>query len=542
MSPTSNSAQPYDTIVIGSGFGGVMAAYPLVMAGERVLMLERGDWVERGPHNWEIGSAHELSDHYCPDAPYCVDDARVARSGGSFHCVGGPSVFYGGVALRLREEDFAPGAAIVGDSGAEWPFGYAELAPYYDWAESLLGVAGDDTRDPTAPPRDAPYPQRPAPFTRPAQRMAAAARRLGLNPFPLPLAINYTATDERAACALCCTCDGFACAISAKNDLATGIIPQLQAAGMELRPGTAAVQLTVSGTRIDGVTVVDRVSGRRETLRAARVILAAGTLATPHLLLASGLEKHSTAPDAVGRYLTRHNNLLTLGVFPRRPNPDLEFHKQVAIHDFYFGAPGVDPNIGKLGCIQQITAPGPEFVRRILPPPIGFIASVGVPHVLGLLSIAEDEPRDTNRLYVDPSTPDSLGLPTLHITHRYTKRDVAAGRALVAQSRRILREAGALFSIVHDLRSFSHAVGTVRMGPNEQSAPIDERGRFRGLDNLYVTDGSVFPTSGGVNPSLTIAANALRVGTLLTGRAAPRDRAHAGSRRLTTIERAAHAP
>lgn len=540
MAPASNSAQPYDTIVIGSGFGGVMAAYPLVMAGERVLMLERGDWVERGPHNWEIGSAHELSDHYCPDDPYRVDDARVPRSGGSFHCVGGPSVFYGGVALRLREEDFAPGAAIVGDSGAEWPFGYSELAPYYDWAESLLGVAGDDERDPTAPPREAPYPQRPAPFTAPAQRMAAAARRLGLNPFPLPLAINYAESEERAKCALCCTCDGFACAISAKNDLATGIIPQLQAAGMELRPGTAAVQLTVNGTRVDAVTVVDRMSGNRETLRAARVILAAGTLATPHLLLASGLEKHSTAPDAVGRYLTRHNNLLTLGVFPRRPNPDLEFHKQVAIHDFYFGAPGVDPKIGKLGCIQQITAPGPEFVRRILPPPIGFIASIGVPHVLGLLSIAEDEPRDANRLYIDPSTPDSLGLPTLHIKHRYTARDKAAGRALVAQSRRILREAGALFSIVHDLRSFSHAVGTVRMGPNERSAPVDERGRYRGLDNLYVTDGSVFPTSGGVNPSLTIAANALRVGSLLAGRAAPR--AHPGRRQLTTIERTAHAP
>ncbi|MEP7382283.1 MAG: GMC family oxidoreductase [Gemmatimonadota bacterium] len=535
----THGADPFDTIVIGSGFGGVMAALPLVMAGERVLMLERGEWVERGPQNWEIGSAHELSEHYCPDAPYRVDDARVPRSGGSFHCVGGPSVFYGGVALRFREEDFAPGAAIVGNSGAEWPFGYAELAPYYDWAESLLAVAGDDRSDPTAPARHAPYPQRPADFTPPAQRVAAAARRLGLNPFPLPLAINYSSSDDRAPCALCCTCDGFACAISAKNDLATGLIPMLQSAGLELRAGTAAVRLTVDGTRVSGVTVVDRRSGRSETLRAARVILAAGTLATPHLLLASGIEQHSTAPDAVGRYLTRHNNLLTLGVFSRRPNPGKQFHKQVAIHDFYFGAPGVDPAIGKLGCIQQITAPGPEFVRRILPPPLGLIAAIGVPHVLGLLAIAEDQPLDSNRLFVDHGTRDALGLPTLHIRHRYTARDVAAGRALVAQSRRILREAGALFSIVHDLRSFSHAVGTVRMGPDERTAPIDERGRFRGLDNLYVADGSVFPTSGGVNPSLTIAANALRIGTLLTGRAAPRGTARA---QLPTIERAAHAP
>jgi len=533
------ASESFDTIVIGSGFGGVMAAYPLVMAGERVLMLERGDWVERGPHNWEINSAHELSDHYCPDTAYAVDDARRKRQGGSFHCVGGPSVFYGGVALRLREQDFDPGPAIVTDSGAEWPFGYDELAPFYDWAETLLGVAGDDRDDPTAPARDAPYPQAPARFTPPAQRVADAARRLGLKPFPLPLAINYAPSDDRAACTLCCTCDGFACAIGAKNDLATGLIPMLQAAGMALRANTVAVQLSVEHGRVSGVQCVDRRSGASTTLRAGRVVLAAGTLATPHLLLASGLDRSSPAASAIGRYLTRHNNLLTLGVFARPTNPGRDFHKQVAIHDFYFGAPGVDPSIGKLGCIQQITAPGPDFVRRILPAPIGHIAAIGVPHVLALLSIAEDQPVASNFVSIDQANRDELGLPTLRIRHRYTRRDVAAGRALVQQSRRILREAGALFSMMHDLRSFSHAVGTVRMGQDEATSPLDDRGRFRGLDNLYVADGSALPTSGGVNPSLTIAANALRIGTLLTGRAAPRAM---GRQQLPVLERSAHAP
>lgn len=531
------ASESFDTIVIGSGFGGVMAAYPLVMAGERVLMLERGDWVDRGPHNWEVRSAHELSDHFCPDTPYQVDDARRPREAGSFHCVGGPSVFYGGVALRLREQDFDPGPAIVTDSGAEWPFGYDELAPFYDWAETLLGVAGDDRDDPTAPTRDAPYPQSPAPFTPPAQRVADAARRIGLNPFPLPLAINYSPTDTRTACTLCCTCDGFACAIGAKNDLATGLIPMLQGAGMELRANTVAVQLTVSHGRVSAVTCVDRGTGLSTSVHADRVILAAGTLATPHLLLASGLDRFSPAASAVGRYLTRHNNLLTLGVFARPTNPGGDFHKQVAIHDFYFGAPGVDPAIGKLGCIQQITAPGAEFVRRILPAPIGHVAAVGVPNVLALLSIAEDQPIGSNYVTVDHARRDALGLPALRIRHRYTRRDVAAGRALVRQSRRILREAGAWFSVMHDLRSFSHAVGTVRMGNDETTAPLDGSGRFRGLDNLYVADGSAFPTSGGVNPSLTIAANALRIGSLLAGGAAPRTN---GRLQLPVLERPAH--
>ncbi len=528
-----------DTLVIGSGFGGVMAAYPLVMAGERVVMLERGDWVARGPHNWEIAHAHELSPHFCPDAPYHVEDARRPRRGGSFHCVGGPSVFYGGVALRLRERDFAPGAPIVGDSGAEWPFDYHELSRYYDWAESLLGVAGDDADDPTAPPREAPYPQRPAPFTAPARRMADAARRLGLHPFPLPLAINYTASAARTACRLCCTCDGFACAVGAKNDLATGIIPLLQEAGMALSPNIVAVQLAVEGRRVTGVVGVDRRTGERRTFQARRVILAAGTLATPHLLLASGLDRHSSAPQAIGRYLTRHHNLLAMGVFARATNPGAEFHKQVAIHDYYFGAPGVDPSIGKLGCIQQITAPGRAFVRRILPAPVGHLAAIGVPNVLALLCITEDQPLAGNHVAIDPTSRDAHGLPALRIHHRYTPRDRAAGRALVRQARRLLREAGALVSVVHDLRSFSHAVGTVRTGSDARHAPLAPDGRFHGLDNLYITDGSAMPTSGGVNPSLTIAARALRVGAALAGATAP---ARAAERRaLPTHPQSTHA-
>lgn len=510
-------ARSFDAIVVGSGFGGVMAAYPLVMAGQRVLMLERGDWVERGPENWDSGNAHELSRHFSPDSSYWVSDSRRPRTTGSFHCVGGPSVFYGGVALRLREEDFAPGPEVIGDSRAEWPLGYADLSPYYDLAESLLGVAGDDRGDPTAPPRETSYPHAPVALAPPSQRIAAAARQLGMQPFPLPLAINYSPAHGRTPCQKCSTCDGFPCAVGAKNDLATSLIPGLQRAGLELRPNSVVVHLTVSGRQVQSVTCVDRKTGELQRLQAGRVIVAAGTLATPHLLLASGLERYSPAADAIGRYLMRHCNLLTVGAFSGLTNPTGEFHKQVAIHDFYFGAPDADPRLGKLGAIQQITVPGPDYVRKIFPAPIGNILSLGVPHALGLMCIAEDEPIADNRVTIDSSQLDRFGLPLLRIYHRYTHRDLAAAGVLVRQARRILRTAGAWFTVVRDLRSFSHAVGTVRMGLDEATAPLDEYGRFRGLDNLYVADGSTLPTSGGVNPSLTIAANALRVGSLLVG-------------------------
>ena len=141
----------WDAVVIGSGFGGTMAARELVRAGWRVLMLERGDWVARGPHNWAPRSVGPLTDAYSTATPYRVLAGGDREWMGAFECVGGPSVFYGGVSLRFRERDFEPAPEIVGDSGARWPFGYRELEPYYARAERLLGVAGDDGGDPTAP-------------------------------------------------------------------------------------------------------------------------------------------------------------------------------------------------------------------------------------------------------------------------------------------------------------------------------------------------------------------------------------------------------
>jgi NAD(P)H-hydrate epimerase len=107
-----------------------------------------------------------------------------------------------------------------------------------------------------------------------------------------------------------------------------------------------------------------------------------------------------------------------------------------------------------------------------------------------------------------------FGMPSATITHRYDARDLAARDALVGAARRILREAGAApVMFPYNIMTFSHAVGTVRLGADPARSPLDERGAFRGLDNLFVTDGSALPRSGGVNPSLTIAANALRTGT-----------------------------
>jgi choline dehydrogenase-like flavoprotein len=135
-----------------------------------------------------------------------------------------------------------------------------------------------------------------------------------------------------------------------------------------------------------------------------------------------------------------------------------------------------------------------------------------VPHTTGFIVMAEDRPQATNRVAIDRMVTTRFGMPEATVTHRYDARDLAARRVLVGVARRVLKRAGARLDFVQHITTFSHAVGTVRLGSDPAQAPLDAWGAFRGLDNLYVADGSVFPRAGGVNPSLTIAANALRTG------------------------------
>lgn len=508
------SAPEYDAIVIGSGFGGAGVAHSLVAAGRSVLMLERGDWVPRGPENWRAESAGMLTAHYSRESPIVAHTDRGTAEHGGYFLVGGPSVFYGGVSLRFREADFAPPAELTDGSGAAWPIGYPDLEPWYALAEQLMGIAGAAGEDPTEPPRSGPYPHPPGRLATISMRLATAARSLGLHPFRLPLAINYLGTG-RNACVACTTCDGFACAISAKNDLATTILPDLIGRGLTLRPGVVVTRLVEEGGRIVAVEGIDRATGERQHWSAGEVILAAGALASPQLLLASGLDRLNPAGDVIGRYLQRHRNGIVFGLFASRPDPIGEFHKQLGIHDYYFGDPGGSLGLERLGSLQQLVTPPIGLVRAGVPALVGAIAGPLVGRLTGLLVIAEDQPQAANRVTLDPGRPDRFGVPAAVIHHSYSARDVAAERFLRRAARRILRRAGALFFYHHPIDTFSHAAGTVRMGTDARTAPLDADCRFRGITNLSVVDASVMPTSAAVNPSLTILANALRVGARL---------------------------
>jgi len=513
----SGSARHHGVIVVGSGFGGAMAAWPLVHAGIDVLMLERGAQVPRGPHNWEPGSTIMRSPSYTEGPTYTADTDGGTAERHAYACLGGPSLYYGGVSLRFRVSDFDPGPEIVTDSGAAWPFTYETLQPHYDAVERILGVAGKAGEDPTDPPRSCDYPAAPSELSDVSRVIAEAAVARGLTPFRLPLAINYgngAVTDPRA-CIECSTCDTFTCAIEAKNDVEVRVLRSLVRKGLTIRTRSAVTEVLVEAGRCVGVAYVDQESGVRNVATADRVVLAGGALGSPRLLLASGLEELNPAGDAVGRYLTRHCSGITFGAYTWMPRHEGRFHKQIGINDYYLGDPDGAAPPGPLGHIQQTQTPDPGTVRGELGPAAVSILAPLVRRLTGLLVMAEDRPRYENRLTVDRSTADASGEPLMHVEHRYADRDLQARRLLARKAKQVHRAAGALATYTHIIDTFSHAMGTVRMGADPSRAPLDDAGRFRGVAGLYVSDGSALPTAGAVNPSLTIAANAHRVGQII---------------------------
>ena len=483
-------------MVVGSGLGGAFAALALTGAGARVLVLERGGWPKRDETDWNPRAI--LIEHRYRGSALAVNQGPRPEEVPVNEVVGGKSVFYGAASLRFRPADFA-----------RWPVSYDQMEPFYAEAERRLGVHGTDGADPCEPPRSSPYPHPSPPLSAPARRIRDAGRRLGFEPFPLPLAINF-ANGQAPQCVLCDTCDGFPCRIEAKND-AAGILHALEAEGrLAVAPGVSVRRLVVERGRVTAVEGVERAAGREARWAAPLVVLGAGAIGTPAILLRSGLDRFG-----VGRFLMRHCNAVAAGLFPFPTNPERVFHKQIGFSDGY--ETGRGPDGFAPGVIQDIYTPAPEVVRHFA----GGAARLALPgpvvrRLQNLICIAEDEAQEENRVALTGET-DERGIERAGVTHRYRETDRERLRALTRRARRILRSAGALATRVWPIRSFSHAVGTVRMAAAEDAGPLDPHGRFRGVGNLFVTDGSTFPSSGGVNPSLTVAANALRIASGISG-------------------------
>ncbi|MCL1833549.1 MAG: GMC family oxidoreductase [Leptospirales bacterium] len=509
----------YDYIIIGSGFGGAMAAYTLAKKDKSILIVDRGKWPVRDDSCWDEIRLHIKNPMYRGETPFYVDqkdskkDAKIDVMWPD-DTVGGMSTLYGAVSFRMREEDFLGAPAPEGnerESSSAWPYTYKNLEPYYAKAEKLLGIAGIKGKDITEPPIKTDYLHATSTkLSRPSKKLWAASEKLGLHPFFLPMAINFSGMYGENRCILCSTCDHYLCKIKAKNDLAAIILPVTAEQGVHILSETRALKIKCVKNRAAAVDLIDQKNGAKFSVRCDHIILSGGALYSPHLLLASGIDK-VTGNDSIGRYLMRHANGVVAGIFPSRSNPEKVLQKQIGIPDYYHGDPnGIELPAGAWGMIQDVSSIGKGVIKANAPFGLKNMAAIVSDYLINLLCIAEDTPQYENRVYADFSQRDKYDSPLLKVYHRYSERDINARNALYSKAKTILRKAGALFFYTMPIETFSHGLGTCRMGKDASNSVVDANCKVHGMENLYVIDGSVMPSGGSVNPSLTIAALSIK--------------------------------
>ncbi|MBL9073471.1 GMC family oxidoreductase [Tabrizicola sp.] len=484
-----------DVIIIGSGMGGATLAAALAPTGRRILILERGERLKDSPEARDPAAIFQRG-HFKPNETW-RDISGAPLHPGNYAYVGGNTKFYGAVLLRYRAEDFCPLRHIDGTTPG-WPISYDDLEPFYSRAETLYRVRGDVSGDPTEPPHSAPYPFLPVPDESDIADLRRAFTAQGLHVSALPLGIDIEAWLKRAPTGW----DAFPDTTGAKSDAEScGLAEALKHPNVTLQTGTKVTRILAEGRRVTGVEV-ER-SGVREILTAPVVVLAAGAILSSALLLASANDDHPTglanASDQVGRNFMNHNLTGMVALNPFRRNRTT-YEKTIQINDFYLtGGPNGEP-LGNIQMLGRITGPIlagesglPLWLSRLI-----------ADRSIHIMAMSEDLPDPNSRVLWKNG----------EVVLDWRKTNTRAHDLLVKRLKQAMRRAGWPITLARGFPKSkpSHQCGTNRMGANPATSVVDVNLKTHDLDNLYICDASVLPTSAGVNPSLTIAALALRAG------------------------------
>ncbi len=492
-----------EVIIIGSGMGGATLAAALAPTGLRVLILERGQHLRDSPEARDPDAIFRRG-FFKPKETW--RDASGARiNPGNYAFVGGNTKFYGAVLLRYRAEDFAP-LRHIGGTTPGWPIPYSELEPHYSRAEALYRVRGDAAQDPTEPPHSAPYPFPPVPDEPDIATLRAAFAAQGLRVAALPLGVDIDAWLKRAPT----TWDAFPDTTGAKSDAEScGLAEALKHPNVTLMTGARVTRLIAEGRRVTGVEV-ER-AGARDVLTAPVICLCAGAILTSALLLASANDDHpgglANRSDQVGRNFMNHNLTGMVAWNPFRRNRSV-YEKTVQINDFYLtGGPNGEP-LGNIQMLGRITGP-------ILAGEAGlplWLARHIADHSIHIMAMSEDLPDPNSRVMWKDGQVVLDGRRT----------NTRAHDLLVQRLKTAMRRAGWPVTLARGFPKSkpSHQCGTARMGADPATSVVDANLKAHDLDNLYIVDAAVLPTSAAVNPSLTIAALALRAGAHIAKAAA----------------------
>ena len=534
-----------NAVIVGAGAGGGVVAKELAVAGLSVVLFERGGWPVYDKHindelisqrTQALGSAFGPDWDKNPRVSISNEGNRttITPSTGSYGhnaaCVGSGTVSYGAMAWRFMPEDFklkSVYGAVERSTLDDWPITYDDLEPYYTKAEWEIGVSGDDNR-PFSGPRSKPYPMPPFEFDREARHFFNVCKRMGMNPFPIPMLRNSIPYNGRPACIRNRTCVGFACPVDAKNGTHNTVIPVAMKTGnckVKTRCMVAEIIVDDKG-HATGVKYFD--DNKKGYIQTADVVVISGAATeTARLLLNSKSKLHPAGAgnnnDWVGRNLQGHAYTGALGLFDFDILDLVGPGATLAMSDFNHHNPGLVG--GGALCTEFFQMPYAFTNTR---PPGA--ARWGKEHkdfqrnnyyrIGTIIGPIQEMPIFESRVTIDPEVKDYWGIPVVALSGTRHPLDRENCIFLSSKAEAIMKEAGATQVWLRGIPALrpsgpsggQHQAGTCRMGNDPKTSVVNAFGQVHQIDNLFIADGSVLVTNGGFNPVLTIMAVAYRTG------------------------------
>jgi len=521
------SDQPVDVLIVGAGAAGAAMAWSLAETRMRIVCLEQGGWMNPADYptnrsGWELerfAGPYSLSPNgrgRREDYPVNDDESPIKIS--NYNAVGGSTILYAAHFPRLHPSDFR--VKSLDGVADDWPIDYATLEPYYDLNARMMGVAGL-AGDPAYPPKDLPLP--PVPHGKLGETLGRGFNRLGWHWWPSDSAIATEEYEGRPPCINLGPCI-MGCAQGAKGSTDVTYWPPAIREGVELRTHCRVREITVDEQGLaSGARYVDA-DGQEHHQPAELVIVACNGVGTPRLLLNSRSERFpdglANSSGLVGRNLMFHPYAMVQGLFEE----PLEGYKgptgcSIISQEFY-------ETDATRGFVRGYSA---EMLRGMGPvsTAVWGMSSNRLPwgsehhaayeklwdRTAGMVLICEDLPEPHNRVTLDPDLVDADGIPAPKIHYRLSANSRKMLDHAVATSSEALRAAGALetWSEAPLPPAGWHLMGTARMGRDPASSVVDAVGRAHDVKNLFIVDGSVFVTAGGVNPTNTLQAISLYV-------------------------------